>query len=671
MIRKCFLVLTVLLALWTLGGSAAKAAKTNVPLPSKEGAGQQELTDLKIAVGAYQDGLYKIAANYLNTFLRKYPRSPFKTQIALLLAEAYKKTGKQKRALETYQSILNGNKRLNDFLLLKIHYAMFEILKKEHLSKGIVHLEFIEKLAVQKRIRNDIVYKTLLELAGYYRKKKEAKKTEKILNHLLALNPPSPWRDRALLGMAALMVAQKRFEGLRTMLRPIIREKEKIEGPEKAFYLYWALANLKLKRFCVAQKTYKKLIRPYTDTPTLPSVISGYIVSFFQCFADENVRTAAFFSLSKKFQKRPSILFQIYYLEGLVYYQEGHDKKASTIWIKTLKEFPDHPKLPDILVRLDGIFRKTNALKSWEEILLNISKDKKYLPESREIANFFLGNLYFMRRKYATALPFYFGIINNKKYRKFCLERIVLCYYYLKKYKEAKTNLGILLLENPQMADKPFILFLRADLMLRAGKTDKAMTILKRLVSTLPRHKESGDIWVVKAKLELGKIFFLKKDFDNAKKYLLDVLKQAATPIEDNRMAAFYLGLISEKEKNPELSETYFQIASLSKKTPIRVESLFRLALSKKALKSYKESEKIFLSIIRDYGNRFPEWRDLSELQLAEIYMALHLKDKAETQLHTLMEKSKDPDIKAQAGKLLRRLKNKKGNGHHGKDTAT
>ncbi len=661
MIRKCFLGMAILWVTFLMGGPRATAAQKNTLPRPRTGISQQELTDLKIAVGTYQDGLYKIAADYLKTFLRKYPKSSFKTRVALLLAEAYRKTGKRKKAFDTYQSVLNGNKRLNDLLLLKIHYAMYEILKKRHLSKGIVHLEFIEKLAVQKKIRNEIVYKTLLELAKYYyQKKKDIKKTEKILNRLLALKPPSPWRDRAMLQKAALLVEQKRFKTLLTLLRPIIREKGKIKGTERAFYLYWALANLKLKRFCVAQKTYKKLIQPYTDTPTLPSVISGYILSFFQCFADENVRTAAFLSLSKKFEKRPSILFQIYYLEGLVYDQAGNDKKASAIWIKTLKEFPDHPKLPDILVRLDGIFRKTNALKLWEEILLNISKDKKYLPESREIANFFLGNLYFMRGKYATALPFYFGIINNKKYRKFCLERIVLCYYYLKKYKEAKTNLGILLLENPQLADKPFILFLQADLMLRAGKTEKAMTLLKRLAANVSRHKKPEDLWVVKAKLELGKIYFLKKDFDNARKYLLDVLKQALTPIEDNRMAAFYLGLISEKEKNSELSETYFQIASLSQKTPVRVESLFRLALAKKALGSYKESEKIFLSLVKNYGSRYPEWRDLSNLQLAEIYIILRQKDKAESQLRTLMEKSKDSDIKAQACRMLRDIQKKR-----------
>lgn len=620
----------------------------------------QELTDLKIAVGAYEDGLYKIAAGYLQTFLKKYPKSKFTTEASLLLANAFLKTRDSKSALLTYRSILNKSRNLNKITLIQIHYSIYEILKKKHLTEAIVHLKFIVDLSLRKKIKNNISYQALLDLATYYKNEGNTTQAEKILDEFLLLSPPGLWREEALLQKTILLTLQNRFDESLSLLKPIIQKTKNLEGRGKEFYLYWAISNLKRKRYCVAQGAYKKLIKPFMDTPTLNSVINGYILSFSKCFADEHVRNEIFLSLYRKFKKRPSILFQIFYLEGLINFQEGKYKKSSAIWIKTLKSFPDHPKLPEILVKLDKIFKKTKDLKAWEALLLEISKGKEYLPETREVDSLLLGNLYFSQKKYETALPLYFNTINKKKYRKFCLERIILCYYYLEKYREAKTNLSILLLENPRLSEKPSILFLEADLLLRSNKTEKALDLFNKLIGE--KKQDTGNmsgIWIVKAKLELGKIYFLKKDFETAKKYFMDVLKQVTSNIEDNRIAAFYLGLISEKEKKPELSETYFQIASLSKKMPIRIEALFRLGLAKKTLKSYKESEKIFQDIIKKHQG-YTNWQELSRLQLAEIYVISKSYGKAIPQIKYLLEKSKDTDIKKQANKLLKIIKNTK-----------
>ena len=619
---------------------------------------QQELTDLKIAVGSYEDGLYKIAIQYLKGFLKKYPKSKFTIQVNLLLANAYQKAGKTHEALETYQKILNKRKSLTEADLLHIHYSMYEILKKGQPSIAVSHLKFIVNVSIKKKIKNNLTYKAFLDLSRYFKRQRRPKQAERVLNQLLSLSPPDPWKSDALLQKAYLMILQKRFQALRSFLEPIVKKPLKMDTQGKELYFYWAVTNLNLKRYCIAQETYRKLIDPFMDTPTLSSVINGYILSFTRCFADEHVREKIFLSLYKKFKNRPSILFKIYNLEGLIYYQEGKYPKARETWIKILRNFPDHPGIPEILIKLDRIFRETSSLKTWEGILLQINKSKKFLTETRQIDNFLLGNLYFSQGMYETALPFYFSIISNKRYRRICLEKIVLCYYYLKKYKETKTNLDILLLENPKLLDKSSILFLKADLLMREKKTEKAMEILEKIVAKKKSHKGLiSNIWVVKAELELGEIYFLRKDFIDAKAHLLNVLKQVTDDIEDNRIAAFYLGLISEKEKKPELSETYFQIASLSKNTSIRVESLFRLALTKKVLRSYHESEKIFMYIIKSF-HKYPKWQELSRLQLAEIYFDIKEYEKAKTQAKYLIEKSGDAEIKSKAGQLLLRIKN-------------
>ncbi len=636
--------------------SYGKVRKTTTPAYSR-----QEITDLKIAMGAYRDGLYSIAAGYLKNFLKKYPYSQFKSKVSLLLADAYLKTGNSRKALEIYKKILSKVTTLPDDTRLQIHYAMYEILKKRNPREAISHLKLMATLTFKKKMRQTVSFRAILELATFYQGKGNFQDAEKLLDNMLNLRPPPPWNQMALLKKAELLTFQKRYKTLYTLLEPVVHQNIKhMDLQGRDFYFYWALCNLQLKRYCVAQSVYKKLFSPFMDTSFLPAIINGYILSFTKCFADEHVRDKAFLSLYKTFQKRPSILFQIFYLEGLTYYREGHAQKAAKIWIKMLQTFPDHPMLSNILLKLNKIFLKNNRLKRWEDILLEINKDKKYLTETREIDNFLLGNLYFMQKKYETALPFYFSIINNKKYRKICLERIVLCYYYLQKFKETKTNLGILLLENPHLGEKPSIAFLQGDLALRSGKTETALKFFKKIIQGEKAVREGALYpWLTKAELEAGKIYFLKKDFNTARKYLMDVLKQATGNIEVNRLAAFYLGLISEKEGKPELSETYFQIASLSLNHAIRIESRFRLALAKKSLGFYKESEKIFKNIISS-SPPAKDWQELSRLQLAELYILQKEFPNARTQIQYLIEKSKDPDIRKQAGKLLHMLQKKK-----------
>jgi len=626
---------------------------------SKSG-NSKEITDLKISVGAYEDGLYKIAATYLATFLKKYPHSKHRLQVSLLLGDSLNKVGKSKEALKVYQSILNKYNVQNPTTLIQVHYEMYKILlKKKKKREAVKHLKQIVSISIKKKIINSTASQAFLELAYHYKRLDKITETQHLLDSFLSLNPSNPWLEKALLLKVSLLAEQKQFNDLVSTLSPLIEKMKGPNGNNKTFYLYWAVANLRLNRYCRAQETYSKLLKLYSDTPTLPSVLTGYIISSFKCFADLHVREQMFKSLEKKFRNRPSILFQIYYLEGLLNYEEGKLKKAKLVWTQTLERFPDHPKVPEILLKLDKIFRESGDIKTWEALLLKVNKGGKYLPETKEVASLLLGNLYFFQKKYETALPFFFNIINKKRYRRYCLEKIVLCYYYLGKIKEAKTNLGILLLENPQISDQPNMLFLQADLSLRSNRTEEALRLLKKLItkSSGGKEKNTDNFWKQKAKLELGKLYFMRKDYNEAKRYLLEVFRHvSANSMEDNRTAAFYLGLIAMQEKNYELSDTYFQIASLSKDPKIRAEALFRRGFSEKKLKYFLESIKTFETIIREFQNQ-KVWVELSRLELAKVYIYLHNYPKAIPHLKNLMENSKDDELKKQAMKLMNKIK--------------
>jgi len=618
----------------------------------------QELNELKIAIGTYDDGLYKIASSYFIEFLRKYPKSSYKLKVYFLLGDCFDKTGQSQKALKTYKAALHKIPGLNLSAVVKLNYLIYKIyVKSKNRVQAIKHLKTIVHLSGTK-IRTDTVFRAFIALSNVYFVTNKFIQSEAILSKLLSLNPPSPWKEKALIQKAGLLIKQKKYKEAINMLRPCMKRGDfsKSDYANQIYHL-WAVSNLKLGKYCDAQKSYKKLLKRTLDTLFFDTIIKGYVVSSYRCYADERVRTAVFRSLLEKFKKRPSVLFQIYATEGLLYFKDKKYEKSQSIFIKALERFPDHPQVPRLLIKLDEIFSKTRNYSVWEVLLKKIDGNKKCVPETQIVSDYLLGKLYFLKKEYKTALPFFFNIINQKKYRASSLEKIVFCYYYLSKFKEAKTNLDIFLLENPQATEKPHILFLQGDLFLRARQTENALKVFKKIIDNPKINKiKFNSSWVQKATLETGMIYFQRKDIKKAKKYFLIVLRRTTIEFENEKQAAFYLGLIAEREQKTDLSESYFLISSASNDVKIRLESIFRLGLLYFSMGSLEEATHQFEIILKDCPARL-RWCNLARLKLAGIAVKLANPEKADEYLRKIIEDSKDKEIKEKAYQLRLKLR--------------
>jgi len=617
----------------------------------------QELKDLKIALGTYEDGLYKIASSFLMSFLHNYPESSHRTRVFFLLGNCLTKSGQPHKALKVYKSALREIPDLKPADTVRFNYLIYKIYAKINKQKAIERLKYIVSFSGKRKVKTDSAFRAFFTLSKIYFEADKFDKSEVVLTKLLTLSPPSPWKEKALIQKGGLLIKQKKYRETIRILSPFVRNTDLSENDysNEIFHL-WAIANLKSGKYCKAQKSYKKLLEKTVDTPCFEKIIKGYIISFYRCYADENVRSDMFHSLQQKFHKRPSILFQIYSIEGVLYFQDKKYDKSQAILIKALKRFPDHPQVPRLLFLLDQSFKKMKDSRQWEVLLNEIEKNTKFLPESRIVSDFLLGNIYFSQNKYKTALPFYFNVINHKKYREKALEKIVFSYYYLKKFKEAKTNLDIYLLENPLASEIPSVLFLEGDLYLREKQTENALKVFYKIIND-PKIKKKGvnASWVQKASLEMGKIFFQRKDTKKAKQYFLSVLRHPTFELENEKQAVFYLGLISERERQIDLSESYFQISSTSKEASIRIESLFRLGLLYFSTDYFKEASQQFEIILREFPKK-KRWRDLSLLQLAKITIKSKHPEKADDYLKKIIETTEDKDIKSKAYQLHLKL---------------
>ena len=68
---------------------------------------QQEEGDLSFAKKALNDGFYDLAVEKLQFFLNRYPNSPHKDEVYLVLGKCFYKQGELKKALYEFQLITN------------------------------------------------------------------------------------------------------------------------------------------------------------------------------------------------------------------------------------------------------------------------------------------------------------------------------------------------------------------------------------------------------------------------------------------------------------------------------------------------------------------------------------------------------------------------------------
>ena len=649
-------LMLVLLCVVSLPGSLG------MPAFAHEVVKTQELKDLKIAIGAYEDGLYKIASTYFTGFLKKYPASPYKLKAYFLLGNCLTKSGQSQKALKVYETALHGIQGLKPAAIVKLNYLICRIyIRKKNRPQAIKHLQAIVHLSSAKKIKTDTVFRAFMMLSKIYFVASKFAQSEAILSKLLTMNPPSPWKEKALIQKGGLLIKQKKYKETVKILRPYMERADfsKSNYANEISQL-WAISNLASGKYCKAQKSYEKLLKKAADTLAFDTIIKGYVVSSYRCYADEHVRDVMFQTLLKKFKERPSILFQIYAVEGLLYFQDKKFEKSKAILIKALERFSDHPQVPHLLLKLDQVFEESKNYNQWEALLKKFDKNKKCVPETQVICDYLLGNLYFSKKEYKTALPFYFNVINHKKYRASSLEKIVFCYYYLEKFKEAKTNLDIFLLENPQAAEKPHILFLNGDLYLREKQTENALKTFRKIIDPPKINKAKlKSPWVQKAILETGMIFFQRKDVKKAKRYFLRVLRCTTIEFENEKQAVFYLGLIADQEQKTDLSESYFLISSTSKNPKIRIESIFRLGLLYFSMGSFEEATHQFETILRDFPHRI-KWCNLARLQLAGIAIKLKNPEKADVYLKKIIESAEDKEIKGKAYQLHLKLHDSK-----------
>ncbi len=611
-----------------------------LPVVFSKGLNEDEQLIL-VGTGAFQDGLYDIAEKQFSFFLRDFPNHGKTNDVSYLLGKTLLLREKWKEAKSVFSRILQENKNFDsmDYVLFWMAQTELKLGNPEMSRRWLVSL-------IQNHPKfewMDYAYYLLgcldVEANRFSSAETSFKKVLLLSKREELLRSASFW-----LGMVSLK--QNAFEKATLYLKPLWEDSKPLPPSRRKETLFWlSEAQFKSGQLREALQSYQTYYNQFRTDPLIPQVYwrMGFCEYLLGNLTNSVDQFKSFLSL---FKENPFSLYAHYVLGEISLSLEDHTASIKE-FNQVLQAPQSHPLWGTSLLLLYWNLLQSDGKEEANRIAQRLFK-LHTADDEKGMIQWLTAQSLFAEGKILDALPYYFGILNSR-FRERALFQIGKGYFLEKQFREALTNMDLLLLEFPNLKSLDEGLFIKGECLFRLSDTLRALEAYGQILAQPQKNP-----WNLMALTQSGiHDLFLHQD-ERAEVAFKRILEDFPNhPLFYH--AAFQLGILNEKKKDLQGASHFYGIVLKGNLPELIVPTYFRIGeilikqeKEEKALASFKAA--------LPYLSGGSPWFDITQLEIGNLQSRWGTMQEAQRAFQRVQDQSRDEEIKSAAKELLHRL---------------
>jgi TolA-binding protein len=593
---------------------------------------------IRVGMGAYTDGFYDIAEKQFSLFVRDYPNHGKVFDVCYLLGKSLIMKGKLKEAKAVFLKIVNEGKNFDytDYALFWL--AVLEM-KLGNVEQSRNHLLTIMRRSPKfERIDHSYYLLGLLDFGS-----NRLAHAESSFKRAASLSKNNVLVRSSLFWLGIVSFKRKDYEAAVDYFQKVWQDAKFLPQEYLRYALFWlGEAQIKLGRFDEAKLNYKTFQERFKNDPLVPEAY--WRLGFCEYRLGNPKESIKILQLFQdQFKNSPFLLYSRYLL-GEIFLTSG-DPSSS---IKELNYIFNQPH-GNFLWGVSFLILYWNYvhLGEIEESNRIIQKLQKlnHFEDEKIFVQWLNAELMFSAGKISDSLPYYFNLVNTK-FREIALRQIGRGYFFENKFREAITNLDILLLEFPNSRYLEECLFIKGECLSQLGNLDSALETFDLIVK-----QKKSPIWSPLALSQSGNIYLSRNESALAETTFRKMIHDFPNhPLSSQ--AAFQLGNLYFKRKDMSEAFNYYSMVVKGNLSELSGEAYFALGEVFYHEGKYEKALRSFEAALQHVKGG-SSWFFLTQLEIGNLQRRLGRYEEAKRSYRIILDQCKDEEIKRAARELL------------------